>query len=115
MCAPDVFRWRPRRPRMQKPAETTSFVESIAGLRERLAPWRRTGSIGLVPTMGALHAGHARVAEHARPEGQFVVVSIFLNPLEFDRREDLERYPRTLQSRLRFRGTPGGGVAVRPS
>ena len=100
---------------MQKPAETTSTVESIAGLRERLAPWRGTGSIGLVPTMGALHAGHARLVECARRDCQFVVVSIFVNPLQFDRPEDLERYPRTLQSDLAFCERLGVDVVFAPS
>ena len=100
---------------MQKPAETTSIVESIVGLRERLAPWRRTGSIGLVPTMGALHAGHARLVEDARRDSQFVVVSIFVNPLQFDRREDLERYPRALQSDLEFCERLGVDVVFAPS
>src|SRR5437588_106515 len=115
MCARDVFRWRPRRPRMQNPAETISIVESIAVLRERLSPWRGAGSIGLVPTMGALHAGHARLVEHARRDCQFVVVSIFVNPLQFDRREDLERYPRALQSDLEFCERLGVDVVFAPS
>jgi pantoate--beta-alanine ligase len=83
-----------------KPAETARFSESIPDLRGLLEPWRRSGTIGLVPTMGALHAGHARLIEHARHECGFVVVSIFVNPLQFDRQDDLDRYPRTLQSDL---------------
>ena len=78
----------------------TALVESIHDLRERLAPWRRSGTIGLVPTMGALHAGHARLVEVARRDCRFVVVSIFVNPLQFDRKDDLARYPRTLKSDL---------------
>jgi pantoate--beta-alanine ligase len=75
---------------------TPELVESIALVRERLAGARREGKrVGLVPTMGALHAGHARLIERARQQCEYVVVSIFVNPLQFDRLGDLDAYPRT--------------------
>ena len=79
----------------------TEVVESIADLRKRLQPSRqKERSIGFVPTMGALHAGHRRLLAEARKESQVVVASIFVNPLQFDRKDDLERYPRTMSEDL---------------
>ncbi len=72
------------------------LVETIADLRSRVAARRSAGPLGLVPTMGALHEGHASLISHARRECATVVVTIFVNPIQFDRPEDLERYPRSL-------------------
>lgn len=76
------------------------LVDTIAALRARLNDLRRTGTVGLVPTMGALHAGHVSLITQARRECDRVVVSIFVNPLQFDRDDDLRRYPRSLQNDL---------------
>jgi pantoate--beta-alanine ligase len=60
--------------------------------------WRKEGQeVGLVPTMGALHAGHESLIRRARSDNQRLVVSIFVNPLQFGRGEDLERYPRPFE------------------
>jgi pantoate--beta-alanine ligase len=72
------------------------LVETIADLRAQVASRRPGGLVGLVPTMGALHEGHASLIRRARAECATVVVSIFVNPIQFDRPEDLERYPRSL-------------------
>jgi pantoate--beta-alanine ligase len=78
------------------------IVDTIADLRARVAARRAAGPLGLVPTMGALHEGHASLIRQARAECSTVVVSIFVNPIQFDRPEDLERYPRSLDTDARL-------------
>jgi pantoate--beta-alanine ligase len=71
-------------------------VRTAVALRAALAPWRREGlRIGFVPTMGALHRGHATLVEHALAACDRVVVSVFVNPTQFAPNEDFARYPRT--------------------
>jgi pantoate--beta-alanine ligase len=74
-----------------------------------------TGPVGLVPTMGALHAGHRALIGAARSVSESVVVSIFVNPLQFGPREDLSRYPRTLETDLAMCAAEGADVAWAPS
>lgn len=74
-------------------------VYSIAELQQRLCAYRKEGkTIGFVPTMGALHAGHASLVERSVSENDVTVVSVFLNPTQFNDKKDLEKYPRTLQA-----------------
>ncbi len=85
-------------------------------LREMLARVRRMGaSVGLAPTMGALHEGHGRLIDAARRETDCVVVSVFVNPIQFDRPEDLERYPRNLDADVRFSGDRGADIVFAPT
>jgi pantoate--beta-alanine ligase len=94
---------------------SADLIQAIGPLRHRLADLRRSkGSIGLVPTMGALHAGHARLIEQARSESPTVAVSIFVNPLQFDREDDLRRYPRTLDADRRICDELGVDVVFAP-
>ena len=94
-------------------AEVAETIARVRAWREnhRLAGRR----VGFVPTMGALHAGHARLIETARENGDRVIVSIFVNPLQFDRKDDLERYPRTLEADLRICNALGVQLVFAPS
>ena len=78
-------------------------IRTVEQVRTFLAEPRRSGkTIGLVPTMGALHEGHGGLIERARAECDVVLVSLFVNPIQFGPREDLSRYPRRLDEDLIF-------------
>ena len=87
--------------------------EELSGL---LASARREGRrIGFVPTMGALHEGHASLVREAARHADLVVVSIFVNPMQFSPTEDLDRYPRTLPDDLALCGANGVAVVFAPA
>lgn len=74
------------------------IIETLPMLRQQIRRWRQEGKrIALVPTMGNLHDGHMTLVDEARARADVVVVSIFVNPMQFERPDDLARYPRTLQ------------------
>ncbi|MGR5334825.1 pantoate--beta-alanine ligase [Vibrio gigantis] len=77
-----------------------TFAE-IAALREQIKQFKRDGrTVAFVPTMGNLHEGHLTLVKKARELADIVVVSIFVNPMQFDRADDLNNYPRTLEADL---------------
>ena len=92
-----------------------AVVFGIETIRANVNLRRPEGPIGFVPTMGALHAGHASLMQRARRECGTVVVSIFVNPLQFDRAEDLDRYPRSLDADLELCDQEGVEMVFAPS
>ncbi|GAA4490655.1 pantoate--beta-alanine ligase [Rhodococcus olei] len=87
------------------PAELTKVTKALRGVGRQVA---------LVPTMGALHAGHLEIVRQARLRGAVVVVSIFVNPLQFGAGEDLDAYPRTLDADLDLLRAEGVELAFAP-
>ena len=91
-------------------------IHTISELKGELDNCRSLGkSIGLVPTMGALHKGHASLVERAVAENDVVVVSIFVNPTQFNDKNDLKNYPRTLEADCAMLESVGAAIAFAPS
>lgn len=92
------------------------LVKTVAELRENIAAAKQAGlTIGLVPTMGALHEGHASLISAANKENDFVVVSVFVNPTQFGPNEDLDAYPRTLEADCKLAEAMGANIVFAPS
>ncbi len=90
------------------------LVKTIKELQSKINGWREMGNIGFVPTMGALHEGHISLVKRAVAENQTVVVSIFVNPTQFNDPVDLEKYPRTLRTDLELLEQTGCRVVFAP-
>jgi pantoate--beta-alanine ligase len=91
-------------------------IRTVAGLRRWSRGRRRSGaSVGLVPTMGALHAGHASLVRAAAARCPAVAVSIFVNPTQFGPNEDLARYPRSFEADCRLVESEGAQVIFAPA
>ena len=95
-----------------KQAPPPIIVESLDELRTALSA--RKGDWGFVPTMGALHAGHASLVEQARAENPNVLISIFVNPTQFNDLSDLEKYPRTREADISLLSDHGATVVWFP-
>jgi len=91
-------------------------IETIQDLNSALAPYRRDAKrIGFVPTMGAFHDGHLALMRRARKECDVVLVSVFVNPLQFSAGEDYDRYPRNLANDTRLAESVGVDFLFTPS
>ena len=91
-------------------------INSVSELRETVSKFRNEGkTIGLVPTMGALHEGHLSLVNRCRKENDVVVVSVFVNPTQFNNKEDLRTYPRTEKADRALLESAGCDIAFMPT
>jgi pantoate--beta-alanine ligase len=94
----------------------TRIIESISGIQAYVAGCRKKGmKIGFVPTMGAFHEGHLTLMREARRNTNAVIVSIFVNPIQFSAGEDYDRYPRRLEQDTKMAESEGVDVLFAPS
>ena len=92
------------------------IIHTIKELREHIKNWKKEGlSVGLVPTMGALHAGHLSLIKKSVGKCDKTVVSVFVNPIQFCPGEDLEKYPRTLDADNKLCEDAGVSIVFAPS
>ena len=92
------------------------IIHTIKELQAEVSAQKNAGKrVGLVPTMGALHAGHASLVERSVAENDVTVVSIFVNPTQFNDKNDLVKYPRTLEADCQLLQSVGASIAFAPS
>jgi pantoate--beta-alanine ligase len=91
-------------------------ITTVAALRAAIEEAKQANkTIGLVPTMGALHEGHLSLIHKARQQNDLVVVSVFVNPIQFNNKEDLAKYPRTVEADCEKLSSAGADIAFVPS
>jgi pantoate--beta-alanine ligase len=94
----------------------TRIIETLAGIQAYVTACRKRGmSVGFVPTMGAFHEGHLTLMREARRNNDAVIVSIFVNPIQFTAGEDFDRYPRRLEQDTKMADSEGVDVIFSPS
>ncbi len=92
------------------------LYHKISEVKEKVREWKKAGlTIGLVPTMGALHKGHASLMKAAKEKCDKVVISVFVNPIQFGPNEDYDKYPRTLDSDIKVAQEQGVDIVFAPS
>ena len=86
----------------------TDIIRDLETLRSRVRAWKHAGeTVAVVPTMGALHFGHLSLVEAAKTGADRVIVTIFVNPKQFNNPDDLAKYPRTEEADAKLFGTFG--------
>lgn len=91
------------------------IVKTVDEVRKIVKSWRKDGlSVGLVPTMGYLHEGHASLIDASKKDNDKTVVSVFVNPMQFGPKEDLESYPRDLEHDAKLVAEHGGDLIFNP-
>lgn len=91
------------------------IIKTVSDVRDIVKKWRKAGhSIGLVPTMGYLHAGHGSLVEQSVKNNDKTVVSVFVNPAQFGPNEDLEKYPRDIKRDSELVASLGGDIIFKP-
>ena len=91
-------------------------IKTVRELKQAVSELKQAGKVvGLVPTMGALHAGHMSLVDRARRENDVVVVSVFVNPTQFNNKEDLRTYPRTEEQDCRMLEAAGCDIVFMPT
>ncbi len=101
---------------MAKEREIYMLIHTISEVREKVREWKKEGlTVGLVPTMGALHNGHKSLIERSVAKCDKTVVSVFVNPIQFCPGEDLDKYPRTLDADEQLCSKVGADIVFAPS
>lgn len=94
----------------------TVLLNKISDVRNNISEWKKQGlTIGLVPTMGALHKGHASLIKKAKETCDKVIVSVFVNPIQFGPNEDFDKYPRTIESDMELCNEIGADIVFSPT